>query len=506
MRKLISFLFISILAVSAFALPACADTLTLPAYNASITPVQFNAADDRHPIDLNISDTFGLHNGTYNYYFAYMKDNNTAVLVKSQFAQLVYVEERNSLKFPNNSLGNFAVYTIYCTNDAYSVDNTEYYTDEVLLPNGFDTQLLYGYTNMQFGNVFNFDPLTPPDVFTYSIDRQGATLQNGNAGLVNLTITFTPEYLNYVESVKEVCDPSFTGKYSFMVYTSNTHVTDLETLCTSLQNMSYVYLNYTDIQDFAHSQILGDNTLLRGATNVFAVDPLQNSSFTIPVYTENIKGTQTHETGYFYVIASHETDNLNPDLFGSDKLNTSLERDTVFDPSNNIPAPNNNTTTYPSFSSDVGGIAGAVFHAVYPEYKMRTYYFPYQSVNSCTFDSFQGSCEYKLQTFNGQDYISKLSVDDYTSSNFVPDYKKHSSSDAWMTPEDYARYYEDWKRQQQYGDYDFNATTLKDVFDKEGDFFSFMGSAFSVFPSYIMSIFIGFLVALLTICLLKLIL
>ena len=79
--------------------------------------------------------------------------------------------------------------------------------------------------------------------------------------------------------------------------------------------------------------------------------------------------------------------------------------------------------------------------------------------------------------------------------------------DEWVKPQDYKSWQTKHEQEKRYGEqFDFNTQSLKDVLDKEGDFFSFIKAAFGIFPDYFMNIFVAFLSGMIVICLLKFIL
>ena len=142
---------------------------------------------------------------------------------------------------------------------------------------------------------------------------------------------------------------------------------------------------------------------------------------------------------------------------------------------------------------------------------MHTYWFPFASAAAAVGDGYQGNCVYTPQTVNGKSYTTYGPVTELTNKSplLSPEnlHDVRMPENQWVKPEEFNAWQTEWENTHRYGEqFGLDTQTLKDVLDKEGDFFAFLGSAFKVFPSYVLNIFIAFLVGMLVVCLLKFIL
>lgn len=517
MKKIISFFITSILAVCAFSFGVFADDFVfLPSCDTSVSEYVSNYTDpydDTHPSRLSqsMSSMRDWRPALSQYYFVYMTAENNAVIFMSNVSTLCFDSEHNRLYAPDNAYISFMIGSSVDGSTSMN-EMSSYYLQ---FPSDFDFTKLHEYTNMTLDGVPHpFDPNSPPDVFTYSIDKPNFSLVNGENGKVNVTISYTAEYIDWVQRVKQFVNPDFVGSYNFILYVSSVKPTDLTSLINSLQDMVYVKLTYDDYIQMSEWRSHLNFDINRGATISFTFDPLQNQSLTLPILAENIRGTDTHVNGYVSVLGAYCDGFHSPDVFTSDWFVDNLQNG-YFDKSqlalatlSGSVSPNDRLIEYNN-TRDNNGIGDTIINNTFPTYRVHQFYIPYDCVNNCVCDLYGGGYTYKKQTVNNKDYDTPTSTDDFVK-NTNPDFKQHSQmsdKSIWLKPSDYKQYYEDWQRKHTYGeDFDFNGETLKDVFSKEGDFFKFIGSALSVFPSYVMDIFVAFLVGMLVVVLLKFIL
>lgn len=476
----------------------------------------------------SINDDFGLHESNYPYYFAYMLNGEKCCLVRSSVEKLCYDETTHQLTTQDGSFAWFAIYDIVCNeNQRYSTID-EKSKQGFVLPD-FDVTRLKAWTNMDLNGVPDpFDENNPPDVFTYSIDKPNFSLENGKS--INVLIDFTPEFIswaNQFENRLKSVAPTFA--YDFVIYVSSVKPTDTTTLVSSLNNTRYVNLTYGEYiyEGGAGYANLGDNpnqyinndgsslaepptshsgksamTTAQGVhiCNHFGLfkDPVSQKymkqTYVIPISLENIHGFDDTTPIYVCVLGRFSDGKPQPNVFNSYNVEYDLNGHTT---------PNDTyIQAYVTHTEDENED---------PDYTLHNYYFPFDCVDNCVGNGYGGNCTYKPQIVNGKEYDTGVGgkVSDLTNKAILPD-KLHDvdmEQGQWVKPEDYSKWqYDHYQRNKYDNGFDFDTQTLKDVFDQEGDFFKFLGSAFSIFPSYVMNIFIAFLVALLVIVLLKFIL
>ncbi len=524
MKKIISFIICTILC-SAFTITASAYLEEQETYNIIVNFNSVSSDFDSVP-SFAKNENAGNEIGNTPFYFSFAqsrRNGDNAVTwyytVHFNIDDFVYDADTQTISKSDGSYFDF-YYTSVAVEDAdpEHSSGTGYgnvHVKYIKFNGSFDAERFKKNTNMHIKNLEPFDPHMPPEVFTYSVDKNNFTLQNGEQGAFNVTISYTDEYIAWVQQVRDKLLPEFNGSYNFLLYVSKTRAVDIESLKQSLQDMSYVKLTYNDYYTAEEENYTAytwhnddDYMLNRGADIAFTFDPMKQQSITIPCLSENIQGEQSHVDGFVTVIGTYCEGKLNPDTFTLSWIEKTLNGlydsdfyDTVSGAAelvNNQPAPNNRYLTY--LIPDINNILNK------NKLLMRQFYVPYNLIGTFKCDLYNANCLYKLQTVNGQDYLTPSD----TSHRISPEYQQHSSMEdksTWLNPEDARKYRNDWRKSQQYGDdFDFNGETFKDVFSKEGDFFKFIGSALSVFPSYVMTIFVAFLVCMLVIVLLKFIL
>ena len=373
-----------------------------------------------------------------------------------------------------------------------------------------------------------FDPNNPPAVFNYSVDKNNFVLENNK--VVNVLIDYTPEYLSWCTqwkryfNVDNVDYARSSLSYDFCVYVSPVKPTDSESLIQSMVNSRYVNLNFTTYvyEGGVGSAVLNSEnegrdvptsqsgkspwTTAEGVCICNHIEPhfyrdtdvFDSYTFAVPIYLENIKGYDTHIPLYICVFAAESGGSVQPNHFDYHNLQTALE-------GHNTP-----NDTYTEFfevfsSNDDPDVAS---DDLPPDYSLHTYYFPFEDVSNCVGDGFQGDCVYKPQNVRGKDYNSDGSVFGYTNkSDKVTPERLHDidmDDDEWVKPEDYSKWqYDHYNRTQYSTEFDFDTHNLKEIFDKESNFFEFMTVCLKVLPDYFINIFWGFLVALFGIIILK---
>lgn len=512
MKKFLALLFCTILC-TAFSISANAleDVETYP------VNVNFNSV----PSAFDTVPSFAKNENNYNeigdtpYYFSFpqSRDNGSGVTwfftAHFNLDDFVYDAETQTISKSDGGYFDF-YYTIVAVEDAdpehsggTSFGNV--HTKYLKFNGSFDDERFKQNTNMHIKNLERFDPNMPPDVFTYSVDKNNFSLQNGEQGAFNVTISYTEQYIDWVRQVREKLLPDFNGSYNFLLYVSKTRAVDVDSLKQSLQDMSYVKLTYNDYytaqQDeyTAYTWLNDDDYMLnRGADIAFTFDPMKQQSITIPCLSENIQGEQTHVDGFITVIGAYCEGKLNPDTFGLSWIEKTL----------NELYKDNTGLSIAALNGDVSPNDRYVTYEVDENNKvlMRQFFVPYELIGTYKCDLYNGGYTYKLQSVNGKDYLTPTD----TSQRISPEFQQHSSFEdksTWLAPEDARKYYNEWLKKNQYNEeFDFDGETFKDVFSREGDFFKFIGAALSVFPSYVMDIFVAFLVGMLVVVLLKFIL
>lgn len=380
----------------------------------------------------------------------------------------------------------------------------------------------------------------PPDVFTYTISPTNFTLKNGSQGNVTVDIQFTQAYKTWLNTAHER-GIDIDGRYNVCVWVSDELPQDTQGVQNALDSARYVKLQYgqylyeggayanelqgeqpagaptsayAQLPDSASTSAMGafqywlnpssisdgngNNTqysisplkiIAEGACITSIIDPAVEHN-TVTIASENIMGFDTHKPIYVCVLGAYSgfqsSDITTPDMFN---------------------------TLYFSRTTANGGVNGCYCSYEFQNgtINMHSYWFPFASAASAVGDGYQGDCEYKAQTVNNQQYQTLGRVTDLTNKSLIvaPDrvHDVEMTENQWVKPSEYKQWQTEHENNKKYGEqFDFNTQSLKDVLDKEGDFFSFLKSAFGIFPDYFMNIFIAFIAGMLVICLLKFIL
>ena len=366
-----------------------------------------------------------------------------------------------------------------------------------------------GLVPQEFGRVtFKMD--SPPDVFTYTINPTNFTLQNGSAGNVTVDIQFTQAYKNWLSTANSR-GFNIDGRYNVCVWVSSECPTDTNSVLSSMTISRYTKLNYGQyiyegggLSEQLQQEQTGDiistagslyplRIKAQGVCITSMIDPALEHN-TITISTENIKGFEEHTPIYVCVLGAY----------------SGLIQDSDVSSSDYVTAPDMFNMLYYQTITANGGVNGC-----YQQYdfdgnsiSMHSYWFPFASAASAVGDGFQGTCVYTPQTVNGKGYNTYAPVTELTNKSalLTPDnlHDVRMSENQWVKPEDFNKWQADYDARHKYGnDFAYDTATLKDVMDKEGSFFSFLRAGFSVFPDYVMTIFVSFLFALLAIVLIK---
>ena len=371
-----------------------------------------------------------------------------------------------------------------------------------------------------------FNPLSPPNVFTYSIDKPAFTLKNNDN--LNVHIEFTPDYIKWIEDCATNNVPVQPG-YNFLVYVSSIKPVDNSTLAQSLQNVNYTKLNYgeylyeggntydtlnpdggyTAERDYTasagafpghgHDILAGDEdpgnerpfTYAQGTYLSIFKNPEHETSFDVSISLENIYGFDEHKPIYVCVLGAWSPYSIaDPQMFNNAVL------DSYF--TNSTPVNEIYKDLYWTHSQEENAV---------PDAKVHVYYFPFDCVDACCGDGYNGNYTYKPQILNGKEYDTFGRVTDYTNKTITPDLLHDNTSmqeGQWVKPEDYSKLLNEFYQNQKYNsEFSFNTQTLKDIFKADGDFFRFVGVSLSVLPDYFPYIFVAFLLASFVIALLK---
>ncbi|MBQ8120819.1 MAG: hypothetical protein IJ172_08595 [Ruminococcus sp.] len=534
MKKILSILIVMALSC-VFALPVFADdSFVFPQSECDSTVQMYierytDPYADSHPsrISQAMSSMRSYRPALSQYYFVYMINPGRALIFMTNIDTLVFDSSNSRFYSQDRS----PINCILGVSEDSSTSSLEYTFNFLQFPSDFDFSKLRQYTNMNLNGVPEpFDENNPPNVFTYSIDKPNFTLENNKS--INVIIDFTSDYLdwcnNFVSRSFNIA-PDFS--YDFVIYVSAVKPTNADTLLQSLNNTRYVNLTYGEYQyeggvGYAYlgknpnSNISNDSSTNDSSTlsepptshsgksadtraqgvhicNHFSPfkDPDTNKftrqSFVVPISLENIHGFDTSTPIYVCVFAAYESGIVSPNNFNSNVYSTAFEGHTT---SNDI---------YSEFYITHTEAEGET-----PDYTMHTYYFPFECVDSCVGNGYQGNCTYKPQIVNGKEYDTGEGgkVSDLTNKSITPDKLHDVDMDPgqWVNPEDYSKWqYDHYQREKYSNEFSFNTQNLKEIFDKESSFFDFIKVSFNVFPEYIMHIFEAFIITLFAIIILK---
>ena len=369
--------------------------------------------------------------------------------------------------------------------------------------------------NSNFNLTYNGEEYTafninnPPDVFTYSIDKPGFSLSNsGENSLVTVDIRYTDEYISWINKADEALGHGTAEfSYNFVVYVSPVKPTDTDSLLSSMRNVNYINLNYSEYvyEGGAGSPVLNDEadssapasqsgkspwTLAQGVNIVNLVQPWYDldthkyiqSTFSIPVRTENIKGFDEENPNLYFLVLGCHGNVVQPNKFNFHNIETDLTGHNT---------PNDTFSEYFITHSEAENET--------PDITFHNYYFPFECVDNAWGHGTQSTCTYKPQIVNGKEYDTfGGSISSYTNKALTPDLLHDEDMDngQWVKPEDYAKWQNDFYSNKKYNsEFSFNTQTLKDIFDTEGDFFKFVTVSFKVLPDYVTNIFVAFIIA-----------
>lgn len=366
-----------------------------------------------------------------------------------------------------------------------------------------------GLEPQEFARV-TYNMNEPPDVFTYTINPTNFTLKNGSQGNITVDIQFTQAFKQWL-STAHSRGINIDGRYNVCVWVSAECPVDTNSVLSSMTTSRYTKLNYGQyiyegggLSEQLQQEQTGDITSTAGSLYPLRIkaqgvcitsmiDPAVEHN-TITVATENIKGFDEHTPVYVCVLGAYP----------------GLIQDSSISSSDYVTAPDMFNMAYYQTITSNGGVNGC-----YQQYdfngntvSMHSYWFPFASAASAVGDGYQGNCVYTPQTVNGKGYNTLAPVTELTNKSalLTPDnlHDVRMSENEWVKPEDFNAWQAAYDARHKYGnDFAYDTATLKDVMDKEGSFFSFLRAGFSVFPDYVMTIFVSFLFALLAVVLIK---
>lgn len=520
MKKFISFLVLTVvLAVSSLSvIPVSAD---------DVSPFGQGTHDN---IEQTIRSYFNISGGSKIFIGQVAPDSYRAVLhfVEVQgYQQAQYIEGSSSLWSNSYQAGymrfldangdplscTVIVHTVfdYTDQERGYVDQSQTYENVpnyfFLTPEGL--QRYHGLSPQEFATV-SFSMDNPPDVFTYTINPTNFTLKNGSQGNITVDIQFTQAYKQWLSTARSR-GMSIDGRYNVCVWVSAECPSDTNSVLSSMTVSRYTKLNYGEyiyegggLADQLQTEQSSDITSTAGSLYPLRIkaqgvcitsmiDPAVEHN-TITVASENIKGFDAHTPVYVCVLGAYP----------------GLIQDSNISSSDYVTAPDMFNMSYYQTITANGGVNGC-----YQQYdfngntvSMHTYWFPFASAAAAVGDGFQGNCVYTPQTVNGKGYNTYGPITEMTNKSplLAPEnlHDVRMPEGQWVKPEDFNAWQAEYEARHKYsGDFAYDTATLKDVMDKEGSFFSFLHAGFSVFPDYVMTIFVSFLFALLAIVLIK---
>ena len=547
MKKFFIYILTAVIAVTSFSFPAFADSE--PSYD--VDALYAEAMDKYHEFmqdtdDSSVKEINDMLRLPYHCFIVYQERSyKYLTIISSIYKDISYSSDEAVVR------GTELFYTYFEWDDnssfgcRYSVTNKGSSIPSNSTGNHMPVEafLKNSNFNLTYDNVeyAPFDLNNPPDVFRYTIDKPNFTLKNDD--FINVHIEYTGEYLDWVSKARSLSlDGNFS--YSFIIYVSSIKPTNTETLARSLNNVNYVRLKYDEYLyegGQGYAKLVPDptyqegekptshsgkspHTIGAGVNIAHFIDIDKNPSIDIPIKTENIYGYDDHTPIYVCVFAAHaESGIAEPNLFNNSVLDYQLyghdtPNDTYSQYFDVLPGSGGGGHFDDDEDSHSGG--GGHFDDDStdveespddnpPDYSMHTYFFPFDCVDNCKGDGYNGNYKYKPQNLHGKDYKTTGRVTDLTNKEIPPEllHDEDMKDGEWVKPEDYSKWQFDHYNENKYDEnYKFDAGTLKDIFSNEGDFFTFLKSAFAIFPAWVTVIFVSFICCVLVIALMKFIL
>lgn len=350
------------------------------------------------------------------------------------------------------------------------------------------------------------DPNAPPVPFTvdYSpslsegMSRKGTLVAPGasNDGQeiesngLNVRVTLTDEFLKLRDSYDELKD--YTYEFVCYITTSPPEKSSYEksvknAVYTSLDYGKYMYTTSGVVDDVTDDNKEPAEWIKAEGINAGYIIGKGGSVKNVTINLENLDSSQFTADTKLYIVVYGRLTSLSvptPDYFDLDNQGYLCNQGSL------------NTKQIVTVNADPE--TGEGTDVVMPDY---------YCVTSTAFN-YKDYPEYKPKIFkNGVEMDTNKPFTDYLDKKLTPDYMydydMDKNGESGLAPDDFKKYEEQKKLDENFGSFDFGLDSIKSVFDGSSDFFKFLTASIGILPTTFLTILISFFVIMLAICVVK---
>ena len=350
------------------------------------------------------------------------------------------------------------------------------------------------------------DPSAPPVPFTvdYSpalsegMSRKGTLVAPGasNDGQeiesngLNVRVTLTDEFLKLRDSYDELKD--YTYEFVCYITTSPPEKSSYEesvknAVYTSLDYGKYMYTTSGVVDDVTDDNKEPAEWIKAEGINAGYIIGKGGSVKNVTINLENLDSSQFTADTKLYIVVYGRLTSLSvptPDYFDLDNQGYLCNQGSL------------NTKQIVTVNADPE--TGEGTDVVMPDY---------YCVTSTAFN-YKDYPEYKPKIFkNGAEMDTNKPFTDYLDKKLTPDYMydydMDKNGESGLAPDDFKKYEEQKKLDENFGSFDFGLDSIKSVFDGSSDFFKFLTASIGILPTTFLTILISFFVIMLAICVVK---
>lgn len=350
------------------------------------------------------------------------------------------------------------------------------------------------------------DPNAPPVPFTvdYSpslsegMSRKGTLVAPGasNDGQeiesngLNVRVTLTDEFLKLRDSYDELKD--YTYEFVCYITTSPPEKSSYEksvknAVYTSLDYGKYMYTTSGVVDDVTDDNKEPAEWIKAEGINAGYIIGKGGSVKNVTINLENLDSSQFTADTKLYIVVYGRLTSLSvptPDYFDLDNQGYLCNQGSL------------NTKQIVTVNADPE--TGEGTDVVMPDY---------YCVTSTAFN-YKDYPEYKPKIFkNGAEMDTNKPFTDYLDKKLTPDYMydydMDKNGESGLAPDDFKKYEEQKKLDENFGSFDFGLDSIKSVFDGSSDFFKFLTASIGILPTTFLTILISFFVIMLAICVVK---
>lgn len=350
------------------------------------------------------------------------------------------------------------------------------------------------------------DPSAPPVPFTVDYSpalsegmvRKGTLVAPGasNDGQeiesngLNVRVTLTDEFLKLRDSYDELKD--YTYEFVCYITTSPPEKSSYEesvknAVYTSLDYGKYMYTTSGVVDDVTDDNKEPAEWIKAEGINAGYIIGKGGSVKNVTINLENLDSSQFTADTKLYIVVYGRLTSLSvptPDYFDLDNQGYLCNQGSL------------NTKQIVTVNADPE--TGEGTDVVMPDY---------YCVTSTAFN-YKDYPEYKPKIFkNGAEMDTNKPFTDYLDKKLTPDYMydydMDKNGESGLAPDDFKKYEEQKKLDENFGSFDFGLDSIKSVFDGSSDFFKFLTASIGILPTTFLTILISFFVIMLAICVVK---